>query len=215
MRPMGEQQPGQKVAESAYAIRQLQRRPAPTAAAASTEIVWAKASAGSTSISHAGNDYRLTFNNGMTNSTDDYDLVDVAGGRASWLQITNPGYYVAQFSVIHSLQPPTTFERFIEPLFDQSGTPSSIQENQGVADFIGSYKTRETLFLSGETQLIGLYSEMTFNWNPDSPVSDLDFEDPLKIGLQVATVSDTTARNIGGEVFVMRIASAGYVDMGP
>ena len=176
---------------------------------------WAVASASPMTSSDVTNTYRLTFDGLYSNDATAFEPATVVAGRAHWVQLNEPGYYVAKFAIYNAAAFASPGAGFVEPLFE-SGSPAWIQANQGVADFSGILFSAISDVRSGQGDLwAGMYTELTFNWNPDAPVSDLDVENPLNIGLAWVQVGAAATLDLGGQVFLMRISGPGYTDLSP
>lgn len=210
-RPIQVPSPTRRISESMAAIRQLQRRPAPTADG-SSGLSWVRAGgaelAGAVVLS-----YRSEFDEAYTNDTAAFEITS----DKEWLQINTSGYYVAKFALFKRSGGMwvNTDDTWVQPLVDLGGVPSPLQDNLGVPDWIGDWFSARSQFKAGDETNLSLAAECTFNWNPDSPVSDLDFENPLKISCQMVAPDEGATVNLGVDVFVMRIADAGYTDISP
>ena len=187
----------------------------PIPIAAASDLSWALAGASQVAVADAGAFYSFTFDSLYSNSTTDFESANVTTGRAAWIQINTPGYYEMQASILKPTAFDNTFHQWIEPTFESGGSVAAIQPNQGVADYIGMFQTQGFEVLVGETAHTGLYTNLTFNWNPDDPNSDMDFENPLKVGLDLALGGGPGTITMGGLIYLKRIAAAGYTDLSP
>ena len=185
--------------------------------AASPDQMWMLAGASQTTVAEVDDFYAFTFDSLYVHpdATSDYELSGVSGGRAPWIQINTPGYYEMSASILKPIAFDNTFHQWIEPTFESGGSVAAIQPNQGVADYIGMFQTQGFEVLVGETAHTGLYTNLTFNWNPSDPNSDMDFENPLKVGLDLALGGGPSSITMGGLIYVKRIAGAGYTDLSP
>lgn len=182
--------------------------------------VWASASGSNKTYTPSGGKYRPTFDHAYCHpdATSDFAVSTPSVGRSSWLEILNPGYYRCSFYVIQNSAATwsTAGETFLQPLFESGGLEASFQDNLGVADYLGDWYSPRLDVVNGQPGYAGtLATDLTFNYDPANPVSDIDFEAPLKLALLVATFpSDATNLALGCGLFVERISETpGYATL--
>lgn len=187
-------------------VTRLERRPS----TAPSGILWANVRLFSKTITPVSSSYFIVWQNLYSNSTTAFQLANVSSGYYDWLQINKPGYYIVRFSVSRSGLYDNTFYTFLQPLFSLAGSKAPIINNMDGRDFAGPHLNTVSEQQIGETAHTNLWHEVAFHYNPSSPQSDLDFENPLKIGCQIAT--DLAGANVtfGAAIFVERIADAGF-----
>lgn len=183
---------------------------------ASSDLLWAMGSRSQSNVFPSSGDYRVLFDSLYSNSTSAFELTGVSGSVADWIQINEPGYYLLKQVVIKSsVFDNTDLNTFVQPLFESSGTPAGLQANLGVADYMGVFYNPLNELLAGGKAYNSLAVDFTFNWDPDNPASDIDFENPLKIGCQLATQDRSLTISLGMYTFLLRLAGAGYHDLSP
>lgn len=171
---------------------------------------WVKVLASAQSITPSSGDFFFGFTNLYTNDTDAYEFADVTAGRAFYLQLNTPGYYTAKFTSGGSSVWDNTFYTKVTPMFELSGSPADMVPNLGDADFSLNQFNSDSEMFAGETAHKILWEEVSFHWNPDDPVSDMDFQNPLNITFRVETVGATSAVLLQAEMLVMRHTGVGY-----
>lgn len=179
-------------------------------------ITWAK-TIGAGNMPDAGTTYPFEWLMLSTNDTAGYEMNDITAGTSfNWIQINEPGYYIYELravqigSVFSNAQP-----LFLEGSFLLAGNPASIRVNMGQPDFSGVYFTQADQLLAGNQANAGLYTRGTFNYNPASPVSDMDNEATLAVSGWIALAGGPASLNLEVEMFVMRICDPGYTTVTP
>jgi hypothetical protein len=165
----------------------------------------------------SGTYYPFTFDSLYTNDSAAFEAVDVTSLRAAYIQVNTPGYYVWKAQIFKASG---TFggganDIWLEPAVVIGGSRGNIQGNQGIADFLGAYFSAATRIKTSGDPHEQLWGEVTFNYDPDNPTSDIDFENPLKVGLNLAESGGPSSYVMAASMFLMRIASPGYVDLSP
>jgi len=177
-------------------------------------ITWAK-TYGVGNMTDAGTTYPFEYLQMETNDTANYEPF-LSGGLFKWIQINNPGYYMFELravsvSSVYSNANPL----FLEGSFLLGGSGASMRVNMGAPDFSGMYFTQADQLLAGNEAPSGLYTRGSFNYNPASPVSDMDFESPLRVSGWIALAGGPGTLNLEVEMFVMRICDEGYTEVYP
>lgn len=176
------------------------------------DLKWVMASASTASVALTSSTYYpFGFDFTYTNGSGDFQTANVTAGRAAYLQINTPGYYVLQAQILKASGVfSNTNNTWIEPAVEIGGSRGNIAGNEGVPDFLGAYFTAGSKITAGGEGHEGLYTTLAFNWNPSSPVSNLDNENPLKIGLNLAQSGGPATISMAGSIFLFRISDAGY-----
>lgn len=188
----------------------------PIPVAAASDLIWALATASTVAVADSGNDYRFTFDSLYSNDADAFELSGVSGGRAPWVQLNQSGNYIYKAQIHKEGIFDNTNHTFIEPTYFDGATIADLQGSQGIADFIGvtPWNAASEVLAGGEAHE-SLYCELTFNYDPDNPISDLDSASPLKVGLSLALAGGASSISMSCSVWLLRIAAAGYVDLSP
>lgn len=211
-RPMGEPTPTRRVGAIQKATRQLQRRPAPVTS--SGGVTWALAY-GNDNMVDAGTTYEFTLAELYSNDATAFEAF-LVGGVFKWIQINTPGYYEMSVTAVHSS---SVFsyanDMRLDCSFLQGGLTSSITQNMGVADFPGVRFTDADAVIAGHNAPGGLYTRIAFNYNPDDPHADLDFEVPLRVSAMISLAGGPASIPINTRLFLERIADPGYVALYP
>lgn len=185
------------------------------------EPTWATATQFDVGVAKTSSWYRPRFQYCATNDPDNYYLSGISAGKADYLYIARPGYYVARFGVVTEGGATHTWGAnyaALEPVANIGGSDSHINTAvDGYPDWTGSdyargheQYTAEYSSVSGEVGHRGLWTEYTFNYDPDNPsLGDLSFENPLGIAVRVVTGKTGTV-NMTAQVHVIRICGAGY-----
>lgn len=185
--------------------------PDPIPVTSGGDLIWALAGGAGSATDTGTLSYRTALESAYTNSPSDFSA------DADWLKLTKPGYYVAKFIVYKNSGGTwvNTDDTRINPLFETAGSVGGIQDNQGVADFLGDWYNPRAQSKSGDEHDLGLATDLTFHWDPDNVVSDLDQENPLKLSVEVVAPAEGTTISMGFSIWVMRIAAPGYTDITP
>lgn len=177
-------------------------------------ITWALAY-GNDNMADAGSTYEFKFAELYSNDSTGYEAF-LVGGDFMFIQINNPGYYEMSVSAVHTS---SVFnyanDSRLDCSFLQSGLTSSITQNMGVADFPGVRFTFADEVLAANDPPGGLYTRIAFNYNPDDPHADLDFEVPLCVGAMFSLAGGPSSIPINTRIFIERIADPGYVTLYP
>jgi hypothetical protein len=184
---------------------------------AASDLLWVTASASTEAVPQtSGTYYPFGLDFIYTNGSGDFEAADITSGRAAYLQINTPGYYVLQAQIFKAAGTfASTNHTWIEPAVEIGGSRGNIVGNEGVADFMGAFWTAGSSIIVGGEGREGLYTTLAFNYDPDNPVSNLDAENPLKVGLNLAQSAGPSSISMAGSIFLYRIASAGYTDISP
>lgn len=182
----------------------------PIPAQAAADPIWVQALASAMTMNDDGAFYTVTFDFLHSNSTTAFTEDTVAAGRFKWISMSEPGYYILGATLVLSTEYNTIFTR-IDPMFSLSGSAARMQSNMGAADFRGVHFNRASEQDAAENAHPGYYVQLAFNWNPSSPVSNFDFENPLKIGLTLALAGGPATMALGeASIFMYRLAGEGY-----
>lgn len=186
--------------------------PIPTVSAG---LKWAHVLASAVSITPSSGDYQFTFTNLYASDSDTFELADVTASRAAYLQVNTPGVYTVQYTAGGTSVWDNTYYTKLTPMMELSGSPADLIPNLDTfgPDFSLNQFNPDSEMFDGETAHKNLWDEVSFNWDPDNPVSDLDDENPLKLSMRVETVEATAAKLLQAEMYIVRIGDPGYVDL--
>lgn len=166
-------------------------------------------------MSDAGPNYLVTFDFLFSNSTTAFTEDTVASGRFQWVSLSEPGYYWLKGILALSGEYNTNFSR-IDATVSISGAVADLQSNLSLTDFIGPKFTRVSEQDAGENAHPGYYTEVGFYWNPPDQINDLDFENPLKLGLAFTVAGGPATFTLAGaDLFITKIAGTGYTQLYP
>jgi hypothetical protein len=175
-----------------------------------SDLKWATATAPAASVTASSGKFLPTLTAAYSNDATGYELA------SGWLQINNPGYYVFRVVILtQSNMDASARDFFVQPVFLSGGTtPADLQDNTGVADFIGDWRTPNAQLSTGDKLYAALGTNLTFNYDPDNPVSDIDFESPLQVSVMLSTFSALGGSlTMGSAVHAMRVSGPGYVSV--
>jgi hypothetical protein len=177
---------------------------------------WAHAYASAMDVPDAGATYDFTFSDLYSNSASIYEAVDITASRAEYIAIHEAGYYQAAFGIYHNTSTfGTGSVSFIQPSFELGGIRASIINNLGEADHAGTKFNLSSYILAGGPAREALWYFLTFHYDPDNPVSDMDSENPVKVGVSYALAGGAATIQMSASMFLLRIAEAGYNDLSP
>jgi len=191
--------------------------PIPTTnATTSGDLTWALATASTTAVADSGSYYQFTFDSLYTNDSGSFELSGLSAGRAPWLQLNTSGYYIYKATIHKESVFDNTNHTFIEPTYWDGFDIQEIRSGQGLPDFLGIGESNQASNIRAGAEVDeSLYDELTFNYNPDDPISDLDSMNPLLVGLNLGLAGGASSISMSCNVWVMRIAAPGYVDLSP
>ena len=181
----------------------------PIPVAAAGDLAWAYAS-GLKSGTPTSGKYVPTWSGLRTNTDGFVEGASITGGAATWIQLNEAGYYLIRAGAY--LQSVGTFDTARETelviTYNEVGIGAiRIQNATGLGE-TGSMWSDSSMQRTGEVGGLGLFTSVTFNYNPDDPDSDLDFASPLQLSVSIDTDgADTASRDIGAEIFLLRLAA--------
>ena len=184
------------------------------------DLQWAYAS-GDTGAAPSVVVYTFQFTGLYSNDSGFVEAAGVTSGRATWIQLNEPGYYILRsacyLTSIGFFDTADSYE--LVPVYNESGVgPIRITNATGVADSLGTlFGSPSNLLSADDNKRLGFWDTVTFNYDPDNPASDIEFASPLQIGLHLdSDPDDTTTRSIGAEMWLLRVAATpGFTDLSP
>jgi hypothetical protein len=177
-----------------------------------SDLSWALGSQAEVATAKTSSWYYAQFSSIGTNDTSAFELADVSGTSSQYVQINEEGYYVG-WAAILALSAGAWGANLtvVQPIAEIGGSPSPMESSfDPYSDSFSTLFSRNDEKTATEEGHRSLWVPFSFNYDKDSTASDMDQEDPLKIGIRVQS-NQTGSVSFAADLFIMRIAAtAGY-----